>query len=229
MSERPSGPSVPKPVPKPREGAGAREDLDRADPAFVAKLQQAATLANENCDRAMALAHKLSAELNAAQRRINQLEREADGLYDRLRAEAETAVAKLQSDADMRVHKAKRELDERVAGAVAEADKRMIRARDELAQAQQAAARAKAEAETRVRDAQAEAQEEVAHAQAEANARLDRMRADFEEQLALLKADLAQSNNRAERAEHWLGQIRQEIEGRLMPSLASTRDRLPQR
>ena len=63
MSEHQSAPSVRKLV---------REDPDPADPAFVAKLQQAANLANENCDRAMALAHKLSSELREAHDRINQ-------------------------------------------------------------------------------------------------------------------------------------------------------------
>ena len=33
---------------------------DPADPAFVANSQHSAELANENCDRAVALAHKLS-------------------------------------------------------------------------------------------------------------------------------------------------------------------------
>src|SRR6516164_4787867 len=56
----------------------APEDSDPVptDPALVAKLQQAAKLANENCDRAMALAHKLSTQLREAQSRINQLELE---------------------------------------------------------------------------------------------------------------------------------------------------------
>src|SRR5437879_4617485 len=101
-----------------------RKDPDpaAADPAFVAKLQQTANLANENCDRAMALAHKLSAQLREAQSRINQLELEADGLVDRLRAEAETAVAKLQSDANARVDRTKREADERIARVETEAE-----------------------------------------------------------------------------------------------------------
>jgi len=47
--------------------------LDEAGQAIVAKIQRAAELANENCDRAMSLAHKLSMELRAAEDRINQL------------------------------------------------------------------------------------------------------------------------------------------------------------
>src|SRR3954451_24508398 len=93
---------------------GAREDFDPADPAFAAKAQQAVAMANENCDRAMGLAHKLSAELRAAHDRINQLELEADGLVDRLRADAKAAILKFQSESDLRVDRAKRDADERV-------------------------------------------------------------------------------------------------------------------
>ena len=111
----------------------AREDPDPvpADPALVARLQEAAKLANENCDRALALAHKLSAQLREAQSRINQLELEADGLVDWLRTETEAAVAKLQSDADARVARTKREADERIARVEAEAKNRL---EEELAQ-----------------------------------------------------------------------------------------------
>ena len=94
MTQSQSAPSVPN---------LARENAAPADPAFVAKLQQAANLANENCDRATALAHTLSGQLREAQSRINQLELEADGLVERLRADVETVVAKLQSDANARV------------------------------------------------------------------------------------------------------------------------------
>jgi hypothetical protein len=44
--------------------------LDEAGQAIVAKIQKAADLSNENCDRAMTLAHKLSMELRAAEDRI---------------------------------------------------------------------------------------------------------------------------------------------------------------
>ena len=71
-------------------------DTDPADPAFVANLQQSANLANENCDRAVALAHKLSAHLREAQDRINQLEREADGNFDNLLAEAKAAIQEVR-------------------------------------------------------------------------------------------------------------------------------------
>ena len=57
--------------------------LDEAGQAIVAKIQKAAELANENCDRAMTLAHKLSMELRAAEDRINQLEAEVKLFRDR--------------------------------------------------------------------------------------------------------------------------------------------------
>ena len=60
MSERQSAPPARK---------LAREYPDSADPDYEAKLQQAANLANENCDRAMALAHNLTAQLREAQDR----------------------------------------------------------------------------------------------------------------------------------------------------------------
>ena len=49
-------------------------DSDPAD-SVVANLQQSADLANENCDRVLALAQTLSTQLREAQDRINQLER----------------------------------------------------------------------------------------------------------------------------------------------------------
>ena len=52
--------------------------VDEAGEAIIAKLQKAADLSNENCDRAMKLAHKLSMQLRAAEDRINQLEAEVE-------------------------------------------------------------------------------------------------------------------------------------------------------
>jgi ATP-dependent Clp protease ATP-binding subunit ClpA len=123
MTQSQSTPSVPN---------LAWDNAAPADPAFVAKLQQAANLANENCDRATALAHTLSAQLREAQSRINQLELEADGLVDRLMAEVETAVGKLQSDANARVERMKREADARIARVEAEAESRVRHLQGEL-------------------------------------------------------------------------------------------------
>src|SRR5262249_18307460 len=109
MTESQSLPSVPHSAP--------------ADSALVAKLQQTVNLANENFDRATALARTLSAQLREAQSRINQLEREADELAERLRAEAEE-VAKLRSDVNTRVEQATREANARIARVEGEAESR---------------------------------------------------------------------------------------------------------
>ena len=62
--------------------------VDEAGEAIIAKLQKAADLSNQNCDRAMKLAHKLSMQLRAAEDRVNQLEAEVELLRDRaVRAE----------------------------------------------------------------------------------------------------------------------------------------------
>jgi hypothetical protein len=57
--------------------------VEEAGQAIIAKIQRAAELANENCDRAMRLAHKLAMELRAAEDRINQLEAEVQLFRDR--------------------------------------------------------------------------------------------------------------------------------------------------
>jgi hypothetical protein len=62
--------------------------VEEAGEAIIAKIQKAADLSNENCDRAMKLAHKLSMQLRAAEDRVNQLEAEVELLGDRaVRAE----------------------------------------------------------------------------------------------------------------------------------------------
>jgi len=193
-------------------------DSAPANPSFVAKLQQAANLANENCDRATKLAQKLATQLREAQARINQLELEADGLADRMRAEVETAVAKLQSDANARVERAKREADARIARVEAEAESRVRHLQAELARAQQLTDRARADAQV--------AQERIGRAETEANERLRRGWAEIEDRFIRLKADLTQTELRADRAEQWLVLIRRELEDRLMPSFVATHDRL---
>src|SRR5215471_6241290 len=105
----------------------AREEPDPADPAYLAKLQQSAKLANENCDRAMALAHKLSVQLRDAQDRVVTLENDADGEMAQLRADTEAAVAKLQGDADAKVGRIRAEADERVAAAERAANERVAK------------------------------------------------------------------------------------------------------
>ena len=56
---------------------------DEAGQAVVAQIRKAAQLANENCDRAMALAHKLAMQLRAAEDKITQLEAEVAVFRDR--------------------------------------------------------------------------------------------------------------------------------------------------
>jgi chromosome segregation ATPase len=57
--------------------------VEEAGHAIIAKIQKAAELANENCDRAMRLAHKLAMELRAAEDQINQLEVAVELFRDR--------------------------------------------------------------------------------------------------------------------------------------------------
>jgi uncharacterized protein YlxW (UPF0749 family) len=58
-------------------------EVEEVGQAIVAKLQKAAEISSENCDRAMALAHKLAMELRGAEERINQLEAEVEQCRDR--------------------------------------------------------------------------------------------------------------------------------------------------
>jgi hypothetical protein len=192
-----------------------REDAARDDPNVVAKLQQAANLANENCDRATVLAQKLSAQLREAQSRINELELEADGLANRILDKADAAVARLQSDASASVEQAKHEAAACIARVEAEAETRVRHLQAELAQARQLTDRAKADAQV--------AQERIAGTEIEATDRLHRAWAEIEDRFARLKADLAQAELRADCAEQWLVVIRREIEDHLMPSLAAMR------
>ena len=150
----------------------APENDHPADAALLAKLQQTATLANENCDRATALVRKLSAELRDAQQRIRDLERrletestlsqlqaefdaEAENHHTRLQTElaqarqraAETSgrVAQIEKEADERVVRAEAEADERITRAAAEAEGVFARLKREAADAQQRTERAVAE------------------------------------------------------------------------------------
>jgi hypothetical protein len=76
----PRTPDVPEQIvqfsPKEKSPRSDGDALDQSGEAIVALLQQAATLSNENCDRAMSLAHRLSIQLRAAEDRIKQLQAE---------------------------------------------------------------------------------------------------------------------------------------------------------
>jgi hypothetical protein len=199
-------------------------DSDPADPAFVANLQQSANLANENCDRAVALAHNLSAQLREAQDRINQLEREADGLFDQLLAEARAAIQEVQSNTDARVNRTIREADERIARLKAEAQNQIGCLQNKLAQATRGTDQVKGEADKRIECVKMETDARVASVETDAKKRIDLMRRENEDKVLRLEADLTEAKNGADRAEQWLMLIRREIEDHLMPSVTVMRD-----
>ena len=243
----------------------APENGDPADATFVAKLQQAASLSNENCNRATALAHMLSAELRDAQQRINQLERQAAELLDRARAEAETALALLQAKADAHLEQTKREAEDRVGREVAEAENRVARLQDELAQAKAKSerlstettarierikkladnhAREKVEAEShlaRLQDELAQAKESAKQMSAdaavhieriarEADERVTRLQATAENRIAKLQSDLTQARRRGEQssaeAVARIERIKNEADERVARAEADTDERL---
>jgi len=126
-----------------------RGDSDPTDPV-VANLQQSPNLANDNCDRAAALAQTLSAQLREAQDRINQLESEADGLGDQLLAEAKAIIQEVRSNADARVNRAIREADARIDRMKVHAQDQVGRLQNELTQSTRGIDQVKDEAGTRI-------------------------------------------------------------------------------
>ncbi len=73
------------------------DPMDESGEAIIAMLQKAADLSNENCDRVMSLAHKLSVQLRAAEDQINQLQDANSQLQSRA-ARAETWLALIQKE-----------------------------------------------------------------------------------------------------------------------------------
>jgi hypothetical protein len=75
----------------PAEKDASRNDvdpMDRSGDAIIALLEKAARGADEDCKRAMDLAHKLSLQLRAAEDRANQLQAHVNYFQDRaVRAE----------------------------------------------------------------------------------------------------------------------------------------------
>src|SRR6516165_1510761 len=71
--------------------------VEEVGQAIVTKIQRAADLSNENCDRALALAHKLSMQLRTAEDRISQLEAEVERFRDRA-ARAEHWLQTIQKE-----------------------------------------------------------------------------------------------------------------------------------
>jgi hypothetical protein len=71
--------------------------LDDAGQAIVAQIRTAADLANQDCDRAMSLAHKLSMELRVAEDRTHQLLEEVE-LWRNRAARAEEWLRTIQNE-----------------------------------------------------------------------------------------------------------------------------------
>lgn len=228
----------------------APENAHPADATLLAKLQQTATLANENCDRATALVRTLSAELRDAQQRIRDLEREAMGrlktevtfaqLQAEFDAEAENHLTRLQAEltqawqrateASGRVAQIKKEADERVARVEAEADERIARAGAETEGVIARLKRESAEAQQRAERAEAEverirreADEHVRRVESDAKKSLEQLRAGARDEVSRLRFELAEAEDRAKRAEQRVARIRQEVESSLMRSSAAGR------
>ena len=193
-------------------------DSDPADP-IVADLQQSAKLANENCDRALALNQTLSAQLREAQDRINQLEREANEFGEQLLVEARAIIQEVQSNADARVKRTIREADERIDRLEAEAQNQISRLQNELARATGGTDRVKAEAGKHIESVKMEADARVDAVETEAKKRIDVIRRENEDKVLRLQADLTHAKNRADGAEQWLMLIRREIEEHLIPAM----------
>jgi uncharacterized protein YlxW (UPF0749 family) len=98
-----NGADTPEQVLVPKERPrGYTPLVEEVGEAIVAKIQMAADLSNENCDRAMALAHKLSMQLRAAEDRINQLQAEVELFRDRA-ARAERWLQTIQKEIEERL------------------------------------------------------------------------------------------------------------------------------
>ena len=68
---------------KEKSSSNHGDALDHAGQAILTLLQQAANLSNEQCERAMSLAHKLSIQLRAAEDQNKHLQVERDQLQNR--------------------------------------------------------------------------------------------------------------------------------------------------
>jgi hypothetical protein len=186
------------------------------EPGFVWNSEHLANVPNENCDQ-------LSAQLQRAEERINQLERERDGFFDQLLAEAKAAIQDVQTNADARLKRTIREADERVTQLQAEAEIEIGHLHDELSEVTRDIDQLKADADERVECVKRETNDRVAMMENEAKKRMDVIQRENEDKVLRLEAELAQAKNRANRAEQWVMLIHNEIENRLMPSVTTMR------
>ena len=73
------------------------DSMDESGQAVLAMLQKAADLSNDNCDRAMSMAHKLSIQLRAAEDRAAQLQAQIAYFQDRA-TRAENWLARIHHE-----------------------------------------------------------------------------------------------------------------------------------
>src|SRR5436190_23159615 len=79
-----------------------KQQADEAGQAVIAQIRKAAELATENCDRAMALAHKLAMQLRAAEDKNIQLEAEVAVFRDRA-TRAESWLQTIHSEIEQKL------------------------------------------------------------------------------------------------------------------------------
>ena len=84
-------------APTPKDKPSASIIADDSGRAIVAMLKKAAEVANEDCARAMSLAHKLTFQLREAEERARQLEDEAAHFRERA-ARAEEWLLRIQNE-----------------------------------------------------------------------------------------------------------------------------------
>lgn len=99
-------------APPPREQRPVASDpLDRSGQAIVTMLEQAVNVAEQNCERAMDIAHRLSLQLREAEDRIAQLEGDIRHYQDRA-FRAEKWMNRIHSEIEERFFKNGAALDE---------------------------------------------------------------------------------------------------------------------
>lgn len=170
--------------------------------------------------RAVALAQTLSNQLREAQDRINQLEREADGLGDQLLAEAKAIIQQVRFNTDARVNRTIQEADARIDRMKADAQDQIGRLQNELARATGEIDHIKDDASKRIESVKTEADARVDAVEADAKKRIDVIRRENEEKVLRLETDLTESKDRADRLERCLMLIRREIDDHLTPGHA---------
>jgi len=94
---RDKAPTIGPFAPAPKGQPDANISADDSGRAIIALLQKAAETAKDDCARAMDLAHKLSAQLRAAEERARELEAEAAQFRDRA-ARAEEWLLRIHNE-----------------------------------------------------------------------------------------------------------------------------------